>query len=187
MDESPDVSACTRCPALVESRSRIVNGTGNPTAELVLVGEAPGQYEDEEGEPFVGRSGDVLESVLADLGVDREQLRITNCVRCRPPENRDPTVTELENCRNHLDRELATIDPTVVCALGKVPAEQLLDRSVRVTSEAGAVESVTFGGRSRDLVICPHPAATLYDPSQRESFAKALGTAVDRANLHHRD
>ncbi|MFB6219543.1 MAG: uracil-DNA glycosylase family protein, partial [Halobacteriaceae archaeon] len=172
------VRGCTRCPDLVDSRSRIVDGTGDADAAVVFVGEAPGASEDEAGEPFVGRSGDVLDGALADAGLSRESVRITNCVRCRPPENRDPTDAELGNCRAYLDAELAAVDPGVVVTLGKVPAEHLLGRSVAVTREAGDVERVAVGGAQRDVLVSVHPAATLYDPSQRDTFAGAIETAA---------
>jgi len=178
MDEAIDVSACTRCPALCESRSRIVNGVGPADADLCFVGEAPGAQEDAEGEPFVGRSGDVLDEALRDRGLARRDVRITNCVRCRPPDNRDPTVDELGNCRDYLARELAGVDPAVVVALGKVPAEHLLDRSVAVTEEAGSLYDARVGGATHRVLVCVHPAATLYDPSQRETLAAALDEAV---------
>jgi DNA polymerase len=174
-----DVSDCTRCEALCASRSRIVNGVGPGDAELLLVGEAPGRKEDEGGEPFVGRSGDVLDSALRDCGLARSDVRITNCVRCRPPENRDPTAEELENCRAYLEREIDGVDPTVIVALGKVPAEHLLGRSVGVTDEAGSVRDARIAGTTRRIVVSVHPAATLYDPGQREPFAEAIGAAID--------
>jgi DNA polymerase len=177
--EGPDVRACKRCPALVESRSRIVNGVGPVDAELLFVGEAPGAAEDERGEPFVGRSGSVLDEALRDAGLDRTDVRITNCVRCRPPENRDPHVDELDNCAEFLDREIEAVDPAVVVTLGKVPGERLLDRDVAITRESGSVVESRLGGRSRRLVLCLHPAATLYDRSQRDPFDAAIRTAAD--------
>jgi len=152
-----DVSGCTRCPDLCASRSRIVNGTGPTDAELLLVGEAPGRREDETG------------------------VRITNCVRCRPPENRDPTAEERANCRSYLEREIDAVDPAVVVAMGKVPAEHLLGRSVRVTAEAGEIAEIRIDGTPRAVLVCVHPAATLYDPSQRETFAAAIGAAAEFA------
>jgi DNA polymerase len=174
-----DVTDCRRCEALCASRSRIVNGVGPEDAALLFVGEAPGQTEDETGEPFVGRSGDVLDTALRDQGLARRDVRITNCVRCRPPENRDPSTEERENCRGYLDREIDAVDPEAIVALGKVPAEHLLDRSVSVTAEAGTVHDVRIEGAPRRLVVCVHPAATLYDPSQRETFASALSVAAE--------
>jgi uracil-DNA glycosylase family 4 len=184
MDDSWDadslcVEGCTQCSALVESRSRIVDGTGPADADLLFVGEAPGANEDEQGEPFVGRSGDVLDDGLRDVGLDRADVRITNCVRCRPPENRDPTTAELGNCRGYLEAEIAAIDPELVVTLGKVPAEHLLERSVAVTSEAGDIETLALAGGHWPVLVCVHPAATLYDPGQRETLAAALERAAE--------
>lgn len=173
-----EVTDCKRCPALVESRSRIVNGVGPADAELLFVGEGPGQREDAEGEPFVGRSGEVLTEVLRENGLARADVRITNCVRCRPPDNRDPTGEELDNCRGYLDAEIAAVDPTVVVTLGKVPSQHLLGRDVAVTGEAGAIESVELGGRHRDVLVSVHPAASLYDRSQRETLERVVETAA---------
>ncbi|RQG96493.1 uracil-DNA glycosylase [Natrarchaeobius chitinivorans] len=177
------VSACTRCPELVDSRSQIVNGAGPEDADVLFVGEGPGAQEDEEGEPFVGRSGSVLDEQLRIVGLDRDRIRITNCVRCRPPENRDPTKDELENCREYLEAEIDRLDPDVIVTLGKVPTEHLLDRSVAVTKEAGSLEDVRIEGTPRRLLICVHPAATLYDRSQEETFAAALERAAELADV----
>ena len=178
-----DVTACTRCADLVESRSRIVNGTGPADADVVFVGEAPGEQEDREGTPFVGRGGDVLDKALGDHGLPRKQVRITNCVRCRPPNNRDPGKEELANCRPYLEHELNSIDPEVVVTLGKVPSEHLLGRDVAVTSEAGSVETVELGDERRDVLICVHPAATLYDRSQEETFESTIEKAATIAGV----
>ncbi len=177
------VTECTRCPALVDSRSRIVNGTGPTDADLLFVGEGPGANEDEQGEPFVGRSGSVLDDALRTAGLDRIDVRITNCVRCRPPENRDPTTEELENCRGYLEREIAAVDPEVVVTLGKVPSEHLLERSVAVTKEAGSLEEVRIDGTPRRVLLCVHPAATLYDRSQEETFEDAIRQAAELAGI----
>ncbi|WP_121741441.1 uracil-DNA glycosylase [Natronorubrum halophilum] len=177
------VTECTRCPALVDSRSRIVNGTGPEDADMVFVGEGPGAQEDADGEPFVGRSGTVLDDGLRTVGLARDDIRITNCVRCRPPENRDPHKAELENCRGYLERELDRLDPDVIVTLGKVPSEHLLGRSVAVTKEAGSVEDVRIEGTPRRVLICIHPAATLYDRSQEETFENALQRAAELADV----
>jgi DNA polymerase len=172
------LTGCERCPALVDSRSRIVDGVGPADADLLFVGEAPGATEDEQGEPFVGRSGDVLNEGLRAVGIDRADVRITNTVRCRPPENRDPRAEERENCRGYLDREIAAVDPELVITLGKVPAEHLLGRSVGVTNEAGDIHEATIGEQPRRVLVCVHPAATMYDPSQRDTFEAAIETAA---------
>ncbi|MFW6384366.1 MAG: uracil-DNA glycosylase [Halodesulfurarchaeum sp.] len=179
MDESSlTVRRCTRCQELTDSRNRIVDGTGPSDADLLFVGEAPGEQEDREGEPFVGRSGDLLEEALADHDLPRAAVRITNVVRCRPPENRNPTVAERANCRSYLDREIAVVDPEAVVALGKIPSEELLDRPVAVTEEAGRVETVEIEGTAYRVLIGLHPAATMYDPGTREPFEAAIERAA---------
>lgn len=178
-----EVTACERCPALVESRSRIVNGDGPDDADILFVGEGPGATEDRDGTPFVGRSGTVLDDTLLAVGLERERVRITNCVRCRPPENRDPTKDELANCRGYLETEIERLDPEVIVTLGKVPSEHLLERSVAVTSEAGTVEDVRIAETPYRVLICLHPAATLYDRSQTEPFQETLELAADLAGL----
>ena len=177
LDENLRVPSCERCPALVESRSRIVDGVGPTDADLLFVGEGPGAQEDEQGEPFVGRSGDVLDDALRDAGLVRADVRITNCVRCRPPDNRYPTTEELANCRGHLDAEIDRLDPELIVTLGKVPSEHLLDRSVAITSESGEVVDARIAGASRRVLLSVHPAATLYDRSQRDGFFETIARA----------
>jgi DNA polymerase len=174
-----DVVACERCEELCDSRSRIVNGVGPADADLLFVGEAPGANEDEQGEPFVGRSGDVLDDALRDAGLDRGDVRITNCVRCRPPDNRDPRKGELANCRDYLETEIDRVDPELVITLGKVPAQHLLERDVAVTGEAGDVFDVPIEGTPRRVMVCVHPAATLYDPGQKDTFESTLRKAAE--------
>lgn len=175
------VTDCTRCPELVDCRSRIVNGTGPADADLMFVGEGPGEQEDEQGEPFVGRSGTILDDKLRDRGLAREDVRITNCVRCRPPENRDPTAEELDNCWPYLESEIEQVDPEVIVTLGKVPSEHLLDADVAVTKEAGSVRTADLGGAVRDVLVCVHPAATLYDRSQDVTLDATLDKAAEMA------
>lgn len=173
------VTGCERCPALVDSRTRIVDGAGDPDADLAFVGEAPGREEDTQGAPFVGRSGEVLDAALRDAGLSRGDVRIANAIRCRPPDNRDPRVDELANCRDYLESELARVDPDLTVTLGKVPAEHLLDRDVAVTAEAGDTHRAHLGGVDRPVMICLHPAATLYDASTRELFDATVAAAAD--------
>ncbi len=151
--------------------------------DVLFVGEGPGAQEDTEGEPFVGRSGSVLDDQLRTVGLDRESVRITNCVRCRPPENRDPTTEELSNCRGYLETEIDRVDPDVIITLGKVPSEHLLERSVAVTKEAGTVEEVRIQGTPRRLLICVHPAAMLYDRSQEDTFNETIAHAAELAGV----
>ena len=181
------VIECERCPELCESRSRIVNGTGPDDADLLFVGEAPGEHEDEGGEPFVGRSGSVLDDALGEHDLNREAVRITNCVRCRPPENRDPHKGELDNCREYLEREINGVDPELVITLGKVPTEHLLERDAAVTKEAGTIEDARLDGTAHRVLICVHPAATLYDASQQETFEETIATAAAVAGVAESD
>jgi uracil-DNA glycosylase family 4 len=180
MDERAaiNVKDCTRCSALPQSRRQIVNGVGPADADLLFVGEAPGEQEDREGEPFVGRSGKLLDEILAGAGLDRQTVRITNAVKCRPPDNRDPTKTELRNCRPYLEREIEAIDPVAIITLGKVPTEHLLERAVAVTAEAGASEQVRIRESTYRVLIGIHPAATLYDPSTQETFEEVIADAA---------
>lgn len=178
-DGVPVVRSCTRCPALVDNRTQIVNGQGDVDASVLFVGEAPGKIEDERGVPFVGRSGDILNETLTNAGYDRSTVRITNCVRCRPPENRTPHVAERSNCRPYLDAEIETIDPAVILTLGKTPAEVVLGRTVHVTEEVGTQETHHIGNRERIVVIGLHPAATLYNRSIRPDFDAAIELAFE--------
>lgn len=178
------VTACERCPALVGSRSQIVNGVGPDDADLVFLGEAPGKREDEGGEPFVGRSGKVLDEALRDAGITRSDVRITNCIRCRPPENRDPHKEELANCKGYLASEFDQVDPELVVTLGKVPSQHLLERDVAITKEAGEVVDARVGERSQRVLLSVHPAATLYDRSQEDTFESAILRAAELAGLN---
>ena len=178
-----EVSACTRCPDLIVSRSQIVNGVGPATADLVIVGEAPGATEDERGEPFIGRSGQLLTDALRDVGISRDSVRITNCVRCRPPDNRNPRKGERSNCFAWLAQELTAIDPELVLAVGKVPASQLLDRDIAVKQAAGSIEDVEFGDATYPVLVSPHPAAVLYDRSNEAILHDALTIAAHRIGI----
>jgi len=120
-----EVLPCTACP-LHETRNSTVFGAGNPDAEVVFVGEAPGRDEDIQGEPFVGRSGKLLTKILSAIGYGRDDVFICNILKCRPPNNRDPQPAEVAACESHLKRQLAILDPRVICCLGRVAAQTLL-------------------------------------------------------------
>lgn len=168
------VSDCKQCPALCESRSRIVDGVGPTDAEIVLVGEAPGATEDESGEPFTGRSGDILDEALTNAGLARSDIRITNCVRCRPPDNRDPHVAELDHCTPYLFEELQRIAPRVVVPLGRIPTEVLLGD--RMTESVTTLAGDQFADEPYDIIVSVHPAATIYNRDLRPVFMETFET-----------
>jgi len=148
---------CTRC-GLASGRTKVVFGVGDPRSDLVFVGEGPGRDEDLAGEPFVGRSGRLLDRLMAEeLGIDRSSCYILNCVMCRPPQNRDPRPSELEACRPFLDRKLALIDPKVIVTLGNVATRALLATADGIRSLRG--RPYRFGRAW--LVPTYHPAAAL--------------------------
>src|SRR5215211_7032540 len=119
-----EVSACTRC-RLAEGRTQVVFGAGNPAADLMFVGEAPGFHEDKQGVPFVGQAGKLLEKLLAGIGLAREDIYIANVIKCRPPGNRDPLPDEIEACEGHLWKQIELIEPTVVATLGNFATKLL--------------------------------------------------------------
>jgi len=138
----------------------VVFGSGSPTADLMFVGEAPGAREDEQGVPFVGRSGQLLDRLLTEeLGMDRSDCYIANVVKCRPPENRDPRPDEIAACRPYLERQLGLVDPTVVVTLGNFSSKLLLGTGVGITKLRG--QAYRFGDPERHLVPTFHPAAAL--------------------------
>lgn len=153
-----DALACTSCKLAGLGRSQVVFGVGDPRAEVMFVGEGPGAEEDRLGLPFVGRSGKLLDRLVADeLGRTRAQVYIANVVKCRPPGNRDPQPDEIAACRGWLDRQIELIDPTVVVTLGKFAAQLLLDTDVPIGALRGRVHA--FGDRA--LVPTFHPAYAL--------------------------
>jgi uracil-DNA glycosylase family 4 len=148
---------CTRC-ALADTRTQVVFGVGDPTADLLFVGEGPGRDEDLAGEPFVGRSGKLLDKlVLQELGLDRSAFYIANVVKCRPPANRDPLPAEIAACRPYLEAQLAFIDPVVVVTLGNFSTRLLLDTTEGITRLRGR----SYPFRGGHLVPTFHPAAAL--------------------------
>jgi uracil-DNA glycosylase len=155
---------CHACP-LAESRTQVVFGAGNADAELMFVGEAPGRHEDEQGLPFVGRAGRLLDELLAGVGLERRDVFVTNVLKCRPPGNRDPLPEEIESCKPYLFDQIRLIEPRVVCTLGNF-ATKLLTRSNRgITSVHGRPQLHELGGRRVLLLPLFHPAAALRTPA----------------------
>jgi len=157
-----EASGCTRCPLATQGRTQVVFGTGDPDAPLVFVGEGPGAEEDRQGLPFVGRSGRLLDQLLAEeLGTTRQAVYIANVVKCRPPGNRDPRPEEIEACRPYLVRQLELIDPAVVVTLGKFAAQVLLDTTEGITRLRGRSYPLQVGNYEGVVVPTLHPAYAL--------------------------
>lgn len=179
-DESGDwaelrqaVSACTRC-ALHESRTQTVFGVGNPAADWLIVGEAPGAEEDRRGEPFVGRAGKLLDEMLRAIGLDRQTVFIANILKCRPPNNRDPAAAEATACRSYLDRQIELIQPKIILAVGRIAAQQLLGRDDAVGKLRGTVHRLD----GIPVVVTYHPAYLLRSPGQKAKSWRDLCLAM---------
>jgi uracil-DNA glycosylase family 4 len=174
-----DVRTCTRCP-LAATRISAVPGEGPVPARILFIGEAPGRNEDKQGRPFVGRAGSILDDLLAGIGVARDEVFITNIVKCRPPGNRDPTTAEIEACRPYLERQIALIRPEVIVTLGRFAMRWVLESHGVVpgpiSTMHGTVVRIRWSGGERTVVPVYHPAATIYRPAFREVLADDFAT-----------
>ncbi len=164
-----DTAGCVRCP-LAETRTQVVFGSGNPDAELMLVGEAPGFHEDHTGLPFAGQAGELLGRLLAGIGLDRVDVYLANVLKCRPPQNRDPLEEEIAACEPHLFRQIELVRPHVVATLGNFATKLLSGRSFGITRVHGQEHEVTLGGTNVLLYPLYHPAAALYTPSMLQAL-----------------
>jgi uracil-DNA glycosylase len=177
-----DLGDCTRCKLHKQGRKQIVFGVGNPQAELMFVGEGPGADEDAQGEPFVGRAGQLLNNMIKAMGLRRDDVYIANVVKCRPPGNRTPERDECETCSPFLMRQIATIKPKVIVALGAVAAKNLLAINAPMSELRGRFyDFMPAGARSSDpswqgtkLAVTYHPAFLLRDPRQKGEAWKDL-------------
>lgn len=158
-----DIGDCTRCKLHALGRNQIVFGVGNPQAALMFVGEAPGADEDIQGEPFVGRAGQLLTKIIEAIGLKREDVYIANVIKCRPPQNRNPEPDEVETCEPFLFRQIDVIKPTVVVALGKFAAQTLL----RTLDPISRLRGRVFDYRGAKLIPTFHPAYLLRNPSSK--------------------
>jgi uracil-DNA glycosylase family 4 len=171
--------SCRRCP-LAEGRTNVVFGEGSPTAQLMIVGEGPGQQEDLHGRPFIGRSGGLLDRLLAEeAGLQRAEVYITNVVKCRPPNNRDPKPAEIGECRPYLDQQVALIAPVVILTLGNFASRALLSTSEGIRKLRGQV--YPFGDTGAVVVPTFHPAAALRSPHETLPQMRADFVRVKRA------
>jgi DNA polymerase len=169
--------ACTACP-LAETRTQVVFGVGDPTADLLFVGEGPGADEDRQGEPFVGRAGRLLTRLIEGIGLTRADVYIANVVKCRPPGNRDPQPVEIATCRPYLEAQIEFIDPRVVVTLGNFATKHLLETKEGITKLRG--REFAFRGSS---VVIPalHPSAVLRNGGGALAQTRADFVAVKRA------
>ena len=186
-----DLGDCTRCVLHKQGRKQIVFGVGNPTADLMFVGEGPGADEDEKGEPFVGRAGQLLNNMIKAMGIEREQVYIANIVKCRPPGNRQPEREECATCSPFLMRQIAVVKPKVIVALGATAAKTLLAMSASMIQLRGRFYDFKPAGvRSNDpnwdgckLAVTYHPAFLLRDPRQKGEAWKDLQMVMKELGL----
>jgi DNA polymerase len=155
-DAAREASTCTRC-RLANGRTQVVYGVGNPNADLMFIGEGPGFHEDKQGEPFVGAAGQLLNTLLGEIGIRRQDVYINNTVMCRPPGNRDPLPDELEACKPWLDERIALVDPAVIVTLGNWATRYILGQSVSISRVRGQ----QFPWNGRLVIPTFHPAAIL--------------------------
>jgi DNA polymerase len=160
-----EAAGCTRCPQLAAARQTVVFGSGNADADLMFVGEAPGRNEDEQGLPFVGQAGRLLDELLGEIGLTRADVFVVNVLKCRPPGNRDPLPQEIANCQDYLFRQLELIEPRVVCTLGNFATKLLRGEPIGITRLHGRAEERVIGPRAVRLYPLYHPAAALYTRS----------------------
>jgi DNA polymerase len=175
-----EARTCERCPQLAQTRTQVVFGAGNADAEIMFVGEAPGEREDAQGVPFVGAAGKLLETLLGGIGLGRDDVFIANVLKCRPPQNRDPHPQEIERCEPWLWRQIELIEPTVVVTLGRYASGLLRGEMAPLGAIRGRAEVRILGSRAVRLLPVLHPAAALYrrEPNLRlleEDFALIPG------------
>jgi DNA polymerase len=175
-----EVAACRKCPHLAETRTQTVFGVGSPVTRLMFIGEAPGADEDRLGEPFVGRAGQLLNDMITKgMGLSREQVYIANILKCRPPENRTPSLEECDNCIGYLERQIAIIRPEVLCLLGRVAAQSLLTTPLSMTR----LRSKWHFYRGIPTIVTYHPAYLLRKPEFKREAWEDLQMLMTRMGL----
>jgi uracil-DNA glycosylase family 4 len=170
-----EVEGCHRCP-LHETRTKAVFGAGDADAELMFVGEAPGAEEDRQGLPFVGRAGQLLNQLLGEIGLARDDVFIANVLKSRPPGNRDPQPTEIAACEPYLFEQVRLIEPKVVCTLGNFATKLLTGSPAGITKVRGTPQLHQLGGRNVFLLPLLHPAAALRTPAMKETLRADFAT-----------
>jgi uracil-DNA glycosylase family 4 len=173
------IRACTRCD-LHKSRTQAVCGTGDETADWLILGEAPGAAEDKQGEPFVGSAGQLLNEMLRAAGLNREQVYITNILKCHPPENRDPKADEVEQCIPFLQQQITRLQPKLILVVGRIAAHKLLQVETPIGELRGQVHS--YGSANIPVIVTYHPAYLLRSPGHKPKVWEDLLLAMDVAN-----
>lgn len=177
------ILTCTKCP-LHTSRRNAVPGEGPPDASIMIVGEAPGRFEDEKGRPFVGPAGKILDSLLESAGLERRKVFITNVVKCRPPGNRDPKEEEIAACLPYLEDQIRALRPKLIIALGRHAGRTLYSmagmRWPNISRARGRAVDVTIAGVKTRLVVTFHPAASLYNPGLRRGLEEDFKVVIRR-------
>lgn len=174
-----DIGDCTRCVLHKQGRKQIVFGVGNPRADLMFIGEAPGADEDAQGEPFVGRAGQLLTNMIKAMGVSREEVYIANIIKCRPPGNRTPERDECETCSPFLMRQIEVVAPKAIVALGAVAAKTLL----AINAPMSELRGRWYDFRGTKLAVTYHPAFLLRDPRQKKETWKDLQMVMKELGL----
>jgi uracil-DNA glycosylase len=176
-DLQTEVAGCKKC-ALCETRTQTVFGTGNKFADWMIIGEAPGQHEDEQGKPFVGNAGLLLTEMLRAVGLDRDEVFITNILKCRPPGNRDPKPEEVESCSAYLRQQRELLKPKIILAVGRIAAQSLLKTDAPLTKLRGKVHEL----EGTPLVVVYHPAYLLRSLLEKRKAWQDLLLAVRTVN-----
>ena len=166
-----DCLGCTGC-ALCQTRTHVVFGVGSEQAEVMLIGEGPGEQEDLQGEPFVGRAGKLLDDMLELIDLDRGRIYIANIVKCRPPKNRDPLALEQDACFPWLERQITLLQPKIIVCLGRIAAMKMIREDFKITREHGVI----FKKGEIEYMALYHPAALLRDPSKKPETFRDLKT-----------
>jgi uracil-DNA glycosylase len=174
-----EVAACTRCAELVSTRTQTVFGVGNLHARLMFIGEAPGADEDRQGEPFVGKAGQLLTKIIEACRLTREEVYIANILKCRPPGNRNPEPDEVKNCRGYLDRQLAIIRPEYICCLGAVAAKSLLNTEATI----GRMRGRFYQYEGIPVLCTYHPAYLLRNPSAKRDVWEDMKLLMGRMGV----
>ena len=169
------VSGCTNC-RLHAGRTQTVFGTGPAEADWMLIGEAPGAEEDKQGKPFVGRAGKLLTAMLTSIGLDREKVFIANILKCRPPNNRDPSADEVAACEEYLKAQIQLVNPRMILALGRIAAQNLLKSELAIGKMRGKIYH--FGNTSTPVVVTYHPAYLLRSPREKRKSWQDLQLAA---------